>query len=188
MTEKNIDNSASAFTTLHGVLIEINRVGVLILGESGIGKSENALELITRGSKLISDDIVVIKINEHAQLIGSSPITTKNLLEIRGIGIINIKDLYGNNSVTDSSVIDITVELSIWDSETDYDRLGVEDKYYCIMGVEVPYLLIPTTPGKNISTLLEAAALNHLHKLSAPKGKLKIVDEDKTQKTASDIK
>ena len=164
MPEQIIDNKRNLFTTLHGVLLEVRGLGVLIIGKSGIGKSENALDLISRGSKLISDDVVVVKPSGTGRLVGSSPSKTKHLMEIRGIGIININDIYGDKSVLNETEIELIIELSKWDSSYDYDRLGFEEKSYNLMGTELPYLIIPTTPGKNISTILEVAARNHILK------------------------
>ena len=151
-------------TTAHGVLMDIQGLGVLILGKSGIGKSENALDLINRGSKLISDDVVEIEKSVSGELFGSGPERIKHLMEIRGIGIINIMDLFGRASVMDRRRINMVIELVEWNSDTEYDRLGIDENVYNIMGVELPYLLIPVTLGRNTATIIEVAARNQLLK------------------------
>jgi len=152
------------FTTAHGVLMDIQGLGVLILGKSGIGKSENALDLINRGSKLISDDVVEINKSVSGELFGSGTERIKHLMEIRGIGIINIMDLFGRASVMDRKKINMVIELVEWNSDTEYDRLGIDEKLYNIIGVELPYLLIPVRPGRNTATIIEVAARNQLLK------------------------
>ncbi len=175
-------------TTAHGVLLEIRGLGVLIIGKSGAGKSDTALDLISRGSKLISDDVVIVTKSSSDKLIGTSPNRTKHLIEIRGLGIINIKDLYGADSVMNEKQIDIVIEITKWDSNTEYDRLGIEEKNYNIMEVDLPYLLIPVNPGRNIATILEVAALNQLLKSSDSEAKERILDQLENVKTAADIK
>jgi HPr kinase/phosphorylase len=158
------------FTTAHGVLMDIQGLGVLILGKSGIGKSESALDLIYRGSKLISDDVVEINKVVSGELFGSGPERIKHLMEIRGIGIINIMDLFGRASVMDRRKINMVIELVGWDPDTEYDRLGIDEKLYNIIGVELPYLLIPVRPGRNTATIIEVAARNQLLKSKATYG------------------
>jgi HPr kinase/phosphorylase len=148
------------FVTAHGVLLDVYGIGVLILGRSGIGKSECALDLINRGSKLISDDIVEIKKSVSSKLFGNGPRQIKHLMEIRGVGIINIKDLFGTSSVIERREIDMVIELVQWSPDTDYERLGLDVKTYPILGVELPYLQIPVSPGRNIATIIEVAARN----------------------------
>jgi len=152
------------FTTAHGVLMDIQGLGVLILGKSGIGKSENALDLISRGSKLISDDVVEINKSASGELFGSGPERIKHLMEIRGIGIINIMDLFGRASVMDRRRVNMVIELVEWNSDTEYDRLGIDEKSYNIIGVELPYLSIPVRPGRNTATIIEVAARNQMLK------------------------
>jgi HPr kinase/phosphorylase len=154
------------FATVHGVLMDIHRLGVLILGKSGIGKSECAIDLINRGSKLISDDIVEIRKVGASKLVGNGPERVKHLMEVRGVGIINIKDLFGTTSVMDKREIDMVIELVHWDPEAEYDRLGLETSYYNILGVKLPHLVIPVSPGRNIATIIEVAARNQLLKMS----------------------
>ncbi|MCH7517684.1 MAG: HPr(Ser) kinase/phosphatase [Candidatus Dadabacteria bacterium] len=164
------------FTTTHGVLMEILELGVLILGKSGIGKSENALDLINRGSKLISDDVVEIRKSVSGELFGNGPERIKHLMEIRGVGIINIKNLFGRASVMDTKRIDMVIELAQWDLDTEYDRLGIDKNTYNIMGVELPYLLIPVRPGRNTATIIEVAARNQLLKLRGAHSTEKILE------------
>ncbi|MCZ6638885.1 MAG: HPr kinase/phosphorylase, partial [Candidatus Dadabacteria bacterium] len=151
-------------------------LGVLILGKSGIGKSENALDLINRGSKLISDDVVEIRKSVSGELFGNAPERIKHLMEIRGVGIINIKELFGKASVMDTKRIDMVIELTQWDLDTEYDRLGIDKNTYNIMSVELPYLLIPVKPGRNTATIIEVAARNQLLKLRGAHSTEKILE------------
>ena len=152
--------------TFHGVLMDINRLGVLILGKSGIGKSECALDLIVKGSKLIADDVIEIRRISQSRLIGTGPEKIKYLMEIRGIGIVNIKDLFGTTSVMDKRDIDMVLELDHWSKDTEYERLGLETKSYNILGVELPHVIIPVSPGRNIATVIEVAVRNQILKNS----------------------
>ncbi len=164
MLQDILEERLAPFATAHGVLMDIHRLGVLILGKSGIGKSECALDLINRGSKLISDDIVEIRKVGPSKLVGNGPEPIKHLMEVRGVGIINIKDLFGTTSVMDKREIDLVIELVKWDPETEYDRLGFETRNYSILGIELPYLVIPVSPGRNTATIIEVAARNQLLK------------------------
>lgn len=189
MSENDKYNKNKFFKTHHGVLIDIRELGVLIIGPSGIGKSDCALELISsKGCKLISDDIIEIRTSGPNRLVGTSPNRTRHLMEIRGIGVVNIKDLYGTESVLDKKYIDMVIELCKWDSDDDYDRLGIDEKYYKILGVDVSYALIPITPNRSISTIVELAVLNQLLKLSDSNNKEKILDQLNDVKTAAGIK
>ena len=188
MPKKILKNQSNLFTTAHGVLIDIRGLGVLLIGESGVGKSENALDLITRGSRLISDDVVEIRKSDSGRLIGTSPDKIEHLMEIRGLGIINIKDLFGTDHILDKKQIDMVIELTRWDSDTEYDRLGTQEKSYNLMGVDLPYLLIPVRPGRNTTTILEVAALNQLLKSSDAKSKERILDQLENVKTTTGIK
>lgn len=144
----------------HGVLVDINGVGTLIVGKSGIGKSETALELIKRGHRLVGDDAIEITKISQERLIGQAPELIKNFLEIRGIGIINIAKLFGMVAIKDSIEIDIIVNFEKWDDQVIYDRLGLDQHYEEIFGVKVPYLNIPIKPGRNLAILLETAAVD----------------------------
>lgn len=142
----------------HGVLVDINGIGTLILGKSGIGKSETALELIKRGHRLIGDDAIEITRIDEDKLVGRSPELIKNFLEIRGIGIINIAKLFGIVAVKDSIDIDLIVNFEVWDATKVYDRLGIEQKYEEILDVSIPTIRLPIKPGRNLAILLETAA------------------------------
>lgn len=150
--------------TRHGVLIEIYGEGVLILGESGVGKSETAVELIKRGHRLVADDAVEIKRVSNISLVGSSPENIRHFLELRGIGIVNARRLFGMGAVKMTEKIDMIVELEPWDSEKVYDRMGVDNEYTSILGVKVPYSVIPVKPGRNLAVILEVAAMNNRQK------------------------
>jgi HPr kinase/phosphorylase len=147
--------------TLHGTLVEVFGVGVLIQGESSVGKSEAALGLIERGHRLISDDVVRVKKKEGSSLMGSGPELTRHLMEIRGIGIINVAHLYGAVCVRHDKGIDIVVKLEEWDDQHFYDRVGLDEKFIDILGSSVPYHVLPVKPGRDVVLLLETIALNH---------------------------
>jgi HPr kinase/phosphorylase len=146
--------------TLHGTLVEVFGVGVLIQGESSVGKSEAALGLIEGGHRLISDDVVRVK-KMGSSLMGSGPELTRHLMEIRGIGIINVAHLYGAVCVRHDKHIDIVVKLEEWDDQHFYDRVGLDEKFIDILGTSVPYHLLPVKPGRDVVLLLETIALNH---------------------------
>ena len=149
---------------MHGVLVDVFGVGVLLLGPSGVGKSECALDLVLRGHKLVADDIV--DIHRLADLlVGSGYDLIKYHMEIRGIGIINVRDLFGIAAVRDSKKIELCIELVDWDQGVEYERLGIEERSYTILGVDVPHLIIPVRPGRPISSVVEVAARNQLLKL-----------------------
>jgi HPr kinase/phosphorylase len=147
--------------TYHGTLVEVFGVGVLITGDSSVGKSEAALGLIERGHRLISDDVVRVKKREGSYLEGSGAELTKHHMEIRGIGIINVAHLYGAVCVRDNKSIDIVVKLEQWDDNHFYDRVGLEEKYNDILGIKVPFHILPVKPGRDVVLLLETIALNH---------------------------
>ncbi len=150
--------------TIHGVLVDVYGEGLLITGESGIGKSEAALELIRRGHRLVTDDVVEIrKINEHT-LVGSSPDITKHFIELRGIGIIDVKALYGVECVKEKQNIDLVIQLEDWKKENDYDRLGMEEEYTEFLGNKVVCHSLPIRPGRNLAVICETAAVNHRQK------------------------
>jgi HPr kinase/phosphorylase len=152
--------------TFHGVLMDIHRLGVLILGKSGIGKSESALDLIPKGAKFIADDIVEIRRISNTKLIGTGPENIKYLMEIRGIGIVNIKDLFGTTSVMDNREIEMVIELEQWNQNNEYERLGIETISYDILDLPLPYVIIPVSPGRNIATIIEVAVRNQILKNS----------------------
>lgn len=148
----------------HGVFVEIYGEGVLIIGDSGIGKSEAAIELIKRGHRLISDDAVNIKKISSKILQGSAPDLIRNYIELRGIGVIDVRRIFGAGSVKFSEKIDLVVQLEIWKSNSDYDRIGAESHYMDILGVKVPHIVVPITPGRNLAVILEVAAMNNRQK------------------------
>lgn len=151
----------SAGTSLHGTLVEVFGVGILIQGNSSVGKSEAALGLIERGHRLISDDIVKIKKREGNYLEGYGAELTRHHMEIRGIGIINVANLYGAVCVRDNKSIDLIVELEVWDDLNFYDRVGLDEKYCDILGIKLPLHILPVKPGRDVVLLLETIALNH---------------------------
>jgi HPr kinase/phosphorylase len=162
--------------TIHGVLLGIYGLGLLIIGESGIGKSECALDLITRGHRLISDDVVRIKrIGERLE--GKSPSLTRGHLEIRGLGIINIRDLFGVSAIGQNKQIDLCIELIKWDEMVDVDRLGLKMKKEMILGVKIPKFDLPVSSGRNITTLVETAIRIHLLKLSGHDAAKKLIEK-----------
>ena len=150
--------------SIHGVLVDVFGEGVLIMGESGIGKSEAALELIKRGHRLVSDDVVEIRKISDATLIGTAPEITRHFIELRGIGIIDVKMLYGVESVKNSQTIDMVIKLEEWDSDKEYDRLGLEEEYTEFLGNRVVCHSIPIRPGRNLAIIVESAAVNHRQK------------------------
>ena len=151
--------------TIHGVLVDVYGEGVLIMGESGIGKSEAALELIKRGHRLVSDDVVVVKKVSDETLIGTSPDMTKHLIELRGIGVIDVKALFGVESILDTANIDMVIQLEEWDRGKDYDRLGLEDHHIEILGNQIISYNIPVRPGRNVAVIVESASVNHRQKM-----------------------
>lgn len=146
--------------TQHGVFVEVYGEGILILGESGVGKSEAALELVKRGHRLVADDIVEIKKISERTLMGTAPDIIRHFIEIRGIGILDIKNLYGVGSVKVTESISLIINLEYWDEKKSYDRLGLIENYSNILGVEVPSLTIPVGPGRNLAVIVEVAAIN----------------------------
>ena len=150
--------------TVHGVLVDVNGEGVLITGESGIGKSEAALELIKRGHRLVSDDVVEIRKVSDDTLIGSAPDITRHFIELRGIGIVDVKNLFGVSSVRETQSIDLVINLEDWNKDREYDRLGLEEEYTEYLGNRVVCHNIPIRPGRNLAIIVESAAVNHRQK------------------------
>ena len=150
--------------TRHGVLIEAYGEGMLILGESGVGKSETAIELVKRGHRLIADDAVEIRRVSSRTLVGTSPENIRHFLELRGIGIINARRLFGMGAVKLTEKIDMVVKLELWDPQKAYDRMGIENEYATLLGIQVPCLTIPVKPGRNLAVILEVAAMNNRQK------------------------
>lgn len=152
-------------TVLHGVLLEIYGLGVLLIGESGVGKSESALDLITRGHSLVADDRVEIKRYPHGELVGYSEGPLRHHMELRGLGIINVQDLFGLASVRERTTVDLVIELEHWQPGQAYDRLGLDETLYEILETPCPYIRMPVALGRNISIMVEIAARNHVLKL-----------------------
>lgn len=150
--------------TRHGVLVEVYGEGVLLLGESGVGKSETAIELVKRGHRLIADDAVEIKRNVTDRLVGTAPELIRHYIELRGIGVIDVCRLFGMSAVKDEAEIDMVINLEQWKDGAMYDRLGLESLYTTILDVQVPSLTIPVKPGRNLAVIIEVAAMNNRHK------------------------
>ncbi len=150
--------------TRHGVFVEVHGEGVLILGESGVGKSETALELIKRGHRLIADDAVEIRRTSSRTIVGSAPDNIRHFIELRGVGIINARRIFGVGAVKLTEKIDMVIQLEPWDESKFYERLGIESEYTDILGIKVPISVVPVQPGRNLSIIIEAAAMNNRQK------------------------
>jgi HPr kinase/phosphorylase len=157
-----LEDSLAERTILHAVLMDVLGLGVLIAGESGIGKSECALDLIVRGHRLIADDTVEVRRRQEAILIGTCPELTRHHMELRGLGLINVKDLFGIASTRSSKRVELVVQLERWDPSLEYERLGLDDSFHEILGLRVPLIRMPVAPGRNIAILVEVAARNQL--------------------------
>ena len=149
---------------MHGVLVEVYGEGILLLGESGVGKSEAAMELVKRGHRLVADDAVEVKRVSNKSLVGSAPEIIRHFIELRGIGIIDVKRIFGMGSVKDTENIDLVINLENWQEGKTYDRLGIDNEVTDILGLKVPSLTIPIKPGRNLAIILETAAMNHRQK------------------------
>ena len=163
-------------TRLHGVLVDVYGIGMLITGESGIGKSETALELIKRGHRLVTDDAVDIK-EIDGELIGTSPYITFGMLEVRGMGIIDVSALYGLSSILPSKEIKIMIHFEHWKDDGDYDRLGIDNVYEDILGVKLKKIRVPIRPGRNIAVIIEAAAANYRYNLMSNTNPVDIIEQ-----------
>ncbi|MBU5450106.1 HPr(Ser) kinase/phosphatase [Acetivibrio sp. MSJd-27] len=150
--------------TRHGVLVEVYGEGVLILGESGVGKSETAVELVKRGHRLVADDAVEIKRVSDKSLVGSSPEIIRHFIELRGIGIIDVRRIFGMGAVKPTEKIDMVIALEAWNEKKHYDRLGLVTEYTDILGIQIPSLTIPVRPGRNLAVVVEVAAMNNRQK------------------------
>ena len=150
--------------TRHGVLVEVYGEGILILGDSGVGKSENAIELVKRGHRLIADDAVEIKRVSSKALVGTAPDIIRHYVELRGIGIVDVRRLFGMGAVKDTEKIDLVVKLEPWEQGKMYDRLGLDTEKIDILGIELPTITIPVKPGRNLAIILEIAAMNNRQK------------------------
>jgi len=161
---ENLNKELAPRITRHGVLVEVYGEGVLITGESGAGKSEAAIELIKRGHRLIADDAVEIRKISDNTLMGNSPSNIRHFVELRGIGIIDARRIFGMGAVKLSEKIDMVIQLEAWDSTKAYDRLGLDNEYANILGVRVPAMTVPITPGRNLAVIVETAAMNNRQK------------------------
>lgn len=159
-----VNHKLAPVEVTHGVLVDVDGVGILIKGDSGVGKSETALELIKRGHRLISDDAVEIKLLDDDILVGQSPELTRYMIEIRGIGLLDIKSLYGVGAVKPTKTIDLVAYLEVWQEGKYYDRLGIDDDLVEILGIKIPRIIIPVRPGRNLAVILEIAARNQRQK------------------------
>jgi len=162
---KFLEEHLTETTTVHGVLTDVFGVGILLTGKSGIGKSECGLELVMKGHRLIADDVVNIRKKAPSSLYGFGSDLIKYHMEIRGLGIINIKDLFGVTSVRDQKLIELVIEIVEWNPKQEYERLGIDQQTHEILGVKVPFSKLPVRPGRNLTTVIEVAARNHLLKL-----------------------
>jgi len=165
-----LDGNLAPFETRHGVLMDVHGVGTLLLGPSGIGKSECALFLVERGHRFIADDQVILSLLPSEQILGTAPRLLRNHLEVRGIGIINVRDLFGANAVRAEKTVQLVVEICPWSDEEPFDRLGLDDATLEILGVAIPMLRIPVRPGRNMAVILEVAARNHILKAAGHHG------------------
>lgn len=159
-----LKNALAPKISRHGVLVEVYGEGLLLMGESGIGKSEAAAELLKRGHRLIADDAVEIRKIANNTLMGNSPELIRNYIEIRGIGVINVAKLFGMAAIKNETTIDLVINIVPWSSEQIYDRLGLEEQYMDILGVRIPAITIPVKPGRNLAVILEVAAMNNRQK------------------------
>ena len=160
----SLKKNLSPRITRHGVLVDVYGEGVLLLGESGVGKSETAIELVKRGHRLIADDAVEIKRTAPKRLVGTAPELIRHYIELRGIGVIDVCQLFGMSAVKDETVIDMVINLEQWKDGAMYDRLGLENLYTTILDVQVPSLTVPVKPGRNLAVIVEVAAMNNRHK------------------------
>lgn len=155
-----LESRLAPTTAVHGVLVDINGVGVLITGKSGVGKSETALELVKRGHRLVADDCVEIRQEDQNTLVGHAPELIEHLLEIRGLGIINVMTLFGAGAVLSQKIISLVINLELWDQTKQYDRLGLDEEKIKIIDTDVTKLTIPVRPGRNLAVIIEVAAMN----------------------------
>ena len=161
---EHVNHKLAPLEVTHGVLVDVDGLGILIKGDSGVGKSETALELIKRGHRLVSDDAVEIRLLDDDLLVGQSPELTKYMMEIRGIGLLDIKSLYGVGAVKPTKTIDLVVYLENWQEGKYYDRLGIDDELTEVLGIKIPKITIPVRPGRNLAVILEIAARNQRQK------------------------
>jgi HPr kinase/phosphorylase len=171
-----LDAYLSTRTMVHGVLMDILGLGVLVIGESGIGKSECALDLVVRGHRLVADDAVELRCRAQAFVLGSCPEATRHHMEIRGLGLINVQDLFGVASTRTSKRVELIVQLERWEPGREYDRLGLDDQRYEVLGVRIPMIRMPVAPGRNVAILVEVAARNQLLRARGHHAAQRLVD------------
>ena len=171
-----LDGILAPTETRHGVLMDVHGVGILLLGPSGIGKSECALFLVERGHRFVADDQVILSLLPSEQILGRAPAPLRNHLEVRGIGIINVRDLFGANSVRTEKTVQMVVELCPWSDEESYDRLGLDESTLDILGMPLSFLRIPVRPGRNMAVILEVAARNYILKAAGHHGAKQFID------------
>jgi HPr kinase/phosphorylase len=171
-----LDGILAPSETRHGVLMDVHGVGILLLGPSGIGKSECALFLVERGHRFVADDQVILSLLPSEQVLGRAPAPLRNHLEVRGIGIINVRDLFGANAVRNEKTVQMVIELCPWSDEDSYDRLGLDESSVEVLGVPLSFLRIPVRPGRNMAVILEVAARNHILKAAGHHGAKKFID------------
>jgi HPr kinase/phosphorylase len=159
-----LEDRLAPVTRLHGVLVDVMEVGILLVGRSGIGKSECAMDLVLRGHRLVADDVVQVRLIPPFRLVGRGEGLIRYHMEIRGLGILNIQDLFGISAIRDEKEVELVIEMVPWKDGEPYDRLGFDERTYAVLGVDVPYLRVPVAPGRNISSVVEVAARNHLLK------------------------
>ncbi|MGE5247205.1 MAG: HPr(Ser) kinase/phosphatase [Verrucomicrobiota bacterium] len=175
-TDKQLDRLFKESTTLHGVMLDVLGVGVLLTGPSGVGKSECALDLVLRGSRFVADDVVLVEKAGPSTLVGGGNDLTQHHMEIRGLGILNIRDLFGLTATTRAKKLELVIQLEGWEPRKEYDRLGVEEETVEILGVPLPCLLVPVSPGRNLATIVEVAVRNHLLKLRGVRSAWELVE------------
>ena len=175
-----LDYELAPETTVHGVLVEVYGMGILIMGRSGVGKSETALELIKRGHRLVADDVVEIKQVEN-RLSGEAPDVIRHFMEVRGIGILDIERLYGVGAVKKSEFIDLVMELEFWDEKKEYDRVGLDEECIELLNIKIPKLVIPVRPGRNLAMIVEVAARNTRQKKLGYNAAIELNEKIKTQ-------
>ena len=171
-----LDTYLAARGVIHGVLMDILGLGVLVIGESGIGKSECALDLVVRGHRLVADDAVELRCRAQSFVLGSCPDLTRHHMEIRGLGLINVQDLFGVASTRTSKRVELIVQLERWEPGREYDRLGIDESYYELLGIRIPLIRMPVAPGRNVAILVEVAARNQLLRTRGHHSARRLVD------------
>jgi HPr kinase/phosphorylase len=181
-----LDTYLAARGVVHGVLMDILGLGVLMVGESGIGKSECALDLVVRGHRLVADDVVELRCRSESSVIGTCPELTRHHMEIRGLGLINVQDLFGVASTRSSKRVELVVQLERWEHGREYDRLGLDDEFYECVGARIPMIRMPVAPGRNVAMLVEVAARNQLLRARGHHAARRLVDRLNQQLAPAD--